>query len=80
MSPTIARLAGFGAYGACTAFIALFVFVALISRPSPTGGMTPALAAVSMLSVGLVVVALIAFHFVIGRQLFDLARGGARKV
>lgn len=80
MPPKVARLAGLGAFGACAAFTALFVLIAMISRPSPTGGMTPALSAVAMISVGLVVLALIGAHVAIGRQLIDLARGGSRKV
>src|SRR6185503_9174330 len=72
MPPKIARLAGLGAFGACAAFVALFAFVAKISSPSATGGMMPALSAVAYISVGLVVLALIGVHVVIGRQLIDL--------
>jgi hypothetical protein len=76
MPPKIARLAGFGAFGACVAFIALFALVAYISRRTPTGGMMPALTAVSWISIGLVVLALIAVHVAIGKQLLYIGRGG----
>jgi hypothetical protein len=80
MPPKIARLAGLGAFGACAAFVALFAFIVYISRPSPTGGMMPALSAVAWISVGLVVVALIAVHVAIGKQLLQLADGRPRSV
>jgi hypothetical protein len=76
MPPKIARLAGLGAFAACVAFAALFAFVAYISRRTPTGGMMPALSVVSWISIGLVVVALIAVHIAIGRQLLYIGRGG----
>ena len=69
MPPKIARLAGLGAFGACAGFVALFAYVAYISRHTPTGGMMPALSAVTWMSLGLVVLALIAVHVVIGKQL-----------
>lgn len=78
MPPKIARLAGLGAIGACAGFVALFALIVMISRPSHTGGMTPALSAVTWISVGLVVLALIAVHIVLGRQLIDAAKGGSR--
>ena len=80
MPPKIARLAGLGALGACAAFVALFAYIAYLSRHTPTGGMMPALSAVAWISVGVVVLALIAVHVVIGRQLLDVAKGGARRV
>lgn len=80
MPPKIARLAGFGAFGACAAFIALFGFVAYISRHTPTGGMTQALAAVTWISLGLVVIALVALHIVLGRQLLRAGEGKPQPV
>ena len=41
MPPKIARLAGLGAFGACAAFVALYLLIAYISRHTPTGGMMP---------------------------------------
>ena len=75
MSPKYARLAGLGAFGACAGFLALYLFVAYISRRTPTGGMTLALAAVTWISLGLVVLALIALHIAIGKQLMTVAEG-----
>ena len=76
MPPKIARLAGLGALGACAGFLALFAYVAYISRHTATGGMMPALSAVSWISLGLVVFALIAVHVAISRQLLYVGRGG----
>lgn len=76
MPPKIARLAGLGAFSACVAFAALFAFVVYISRDTPTGGMMPALSWVSWISIGLVVLALIAVHIVIAKQLLYIGRGG----
>jgi hypothetical protein len=76
MPPKIARLAGLGAFGACAGFIALFALIAWVSRPTPTGGMMPVLSIVTWISVGLVVVSLIAVHIAIGKQLLYLGKGG----
>ncbi|MEP6494057.1 MAG: hypothetical protein ABJF01_15345 [bacterium] len=76
MPPKIARLAGLGAFGACALFVALFAYVAFISRHTPTGGMMPALSAVAWISLGLVVLALIAVHVLIGKQLLYIGNGG----
>ena len=77
MPPKIARLAGLGAFGACAGFIALYGFVAYISRHTPTGGMTPALSAVTWISLGLVVLALIALHIVDRQTTAPRRRGPA---
>ena len=79
MPPKIARLAGLGAFGACAGFIALFAYVAYISRHTATGGMMPALSAVTWISLGVVVLALIAVHVSIGKQLLSIGKGGARR-
>jgi hypothetical protein len=76
MTPKIARLAGLGALAASVGFFALFAFVAYLSRHTATGGMLPAMSAVSWISIGLVVLALIAVHVAIGRQLLYIGRGG----
>jgi hypothetical protein len=80
MPPKVAKLVGLGAFGACAAFIALFAYVAYISRHTATGGMMPALSAVTWISLGLVVLALIAVHILLGKQLLLLAKGGPRQV
>lgn len=77
MPPKIARLVGLGAYGACAAFVALYAYVAFISRHTATGGMMPALSAVTWISLALVVLGLIAVHVVLGKQLLQLAEGRA---
>lgn len=76
MPPKIARLAGFGALGACGAFVALFAYIVYLSRHTPTGGMMPALSVVSWISIGVVVLALIVVHIAISKQLFHIGRGG----
>jgi TRAP-type C4-dicarboxylate transport system permease small subunit len=80
MPPKIARLAALGAYGACAAFIALFAYVCYLAAPSKTGGMMMALSVVSWISVGLVLVALLALHIVLAKQLQALADGRPRPV
>ena len=79
MPPKIARLAGLGAFGACAGFIAIFAYVAYLSRHTATGGMMPALSAVTWISVGLVVVALIAVHVAIAKQLLYIGKGGGAR-
>jgi hypothetical protein len=80
MPPKIARLAGLGAFGACAGFVALYAYVAYISRHTSIGGMMPALSVVTWISVGLVVLALIGLHIVLARQLLSLSRGEAQPV
>ena len=75
MPPKIARLVGLGAFGACAGFVALFAYVAFISRHTSTGGMMPALSAVTWISLAIVVLALIAAHVALGKQLLQLAEG-----
>ena len=77
MPPKIARLVGLGAFGACAAFVALFAYVAFISRHTSTGGMMPALSVVTWISLAIVVFALIVAHVVLGKQLLQLAEGRA---
>lgn len=76
MPPKIARLAGLGAYGACVAFVALFALIAYASRHTGTGGMVPTLSVVTWISVGMVVIALVVVHVVIGKQLLYIGSGG----
>ncbi len=76
MPPKIARLAGLGAFGASVGFVALFALIAFASRRTATGGMMPALSAVTWISVGLVVIALVAVHIAIGKQLMYIGKGG----
>ena len=76
MPPRIARLAGLGAFGACVAFVVVFFYVARLSRHTSTGGMMPELSVLTWISVAVVVLALIAVHVAIGKQLLYLGRGG----
>jgi hypothetical protein len=80
MPTKFARLAGLGAFGACAVFVVLYAFVAYITRHTPTGGMTQTLSAVTWISLGLVVISLIAVHVAIGKELLSLSRGEPRGV
>jgi hypothetical protein len=80
MPPQIARLAGLGAFAACGGFVALFGLIAYVSRHTPTGGMMPVLSWVTWISLSIVVLALIVVHVYVGKQLLELAKGGARHI
>jgi hypothetical protein len=75
MDNRIARLAGLGAFGASAGLLALFLLIAFVSRPTVTGGMNAATAAVVWIALGGLFVALIAVHIILGRRLLVLARG-----
>ena len=72
MPPRLARLAGLGAFGAIALFVAIFALIAYISLPRDTGGIDSILAAVTWISVGVVILAMAGLHVVLGRQLLDL--------
>jgi hypothetical protein len=80
MPPKFARLAALGAYAACAGFVALYAFVAFISRPTPTGGIMIGQSVVVWISLFLVLVALIGLHVVLAKQLKALADGRPRPV
>jgi hypothetical protein len=81
MPPRMARLAGLGAFGACALFVAIYLYVAWLSRHTATGGMMPVLSVVTWISLAVVVAALIAVHIAIAKQLLHIAdRGGPRGV
>jgi hypothetical protein len=80
MPTKYARLAGLGAFGACAVFVALYAFIAYVARHTTTGGITQTLSVVTWISVGLVVIALIAVHVAIGKELLSLSRGESRGV
>ena len=80
MPPRIAQLAALGAYGACVLFAATFAVVAYLSRQTATGGMMAALSVVTWISLGVVLLALIAVHVVVAKQLMALADGAPRPV
>jgi len=74
MPPRFAKLAGLGAFGAIALFVALFALIAYVSFPRAGGGIDSIQAAVTWISIGVVIVALAALHIVLGRQLLELGR------
>jgi hypothetical protein len=81
MPPRLAKLAGLDAFGAIALFVALFALIAYVSFPRDGGGIDSTLAAVTWISIGLVIVAMVALHIVLGRQLMELGseRDGERE-
>ena len=73
-NPRFQRLAGFGALGVAVPLLALYALLAYISTPSATGGIDWTNATIVYIGVGMVVLALIAVHVVLGRQLLAGAR------
>ncbi len=66
---TIPRLLGLGALGAGAGIAALFLLVVFITRPDASSGMDATSRMVTWVSVGGVIVALVAVHVVLGLQL-----------
>ncbi len=77
MPPRIARLAGFGAFAACGAFVALFALFLFITRPGPASGLDPTSRVLAWLSVAGVLLAVLGVHVLLGRRLLAMARGAA---
>ena len=75
MPPKIAKLAGLGAFAACAGLGALYGALVYITRPVSRGGIDTINAAVAWISLAGVILALVAVHIVIGKQLLALARG-----
>lgn len=69
MPPKFARLASLGAIGVCLGVAAVYALIVYISLPTPTGGVNPVTFAVTAISVAGPVLALIAVHLVVARQL-----------
>jgi hypothetical protein len=80
MPPRIARLIGYGAFGAILLFVAIYLLIAYVAKPSRTGGIDSVNAVVTWIAVGLAVLALIGVHVVIGRGLLAYSRGLRRVV
>jgi len=80
MPPRIAKLVGYGAFAAILLFVAIFGVIAWAAMPSRTGGIDGTLAAVTWISVGLTVAALIAVHVLVGRELLAFGRGDRRSI
>lgn len=76
MPPKIARLAGFGALGACAGMLALYALLIVATRSTALGGMMPVLSWVTWISLGVVFAALIGAHVVIARQLLHIGNNG----
>ena len=76
MPPRVARLVGYGAFGAAAAFVLIFLIVFLATFPRSAPGMTTVLDVVTWIAVGLMVLAVIALHVIIARQLLSIGRGG----
>jgi hypothetical protein len=79
MPPRIAKLAGLGAFAACAGLAALYFGIVFISRPVARGGIDATNSAVAWIAVGGLILALIAAHVVIGKQLLRLAKGAEQK-
>jgi hypothetical protein len=73
--PRIARLAGLGAFGAIAGFVALYLLIVFVSRPTQYSGLDGTSRFITWFTVGGVIVALAGVHVVLGRQLLALARG-----
>jgi hypothetical protein len=80
MPPRIARFIALGAFGAVALFVFIYVVIAIAATPRRTGGIDIIEAAVTWISVGIAVLALIALHIVLARGLFDYSRGRRRMV
>ena len=76
MPPRIAKLIGYGAFGAIALFVVIFLLVLLATLPASAPGMTTVLDVVTWIAVGLMVLAMITLHIVIGRQLIYIGKGG----
>ena len=77
MNPRVQQLAGRGAFAVCLGIVAVYALLAFISTPRGAGGIDSAHAAIVYIGVGMVVLALIAVHVVLGRQLLAAARQSA---
>ena len=78
MPPRLAKLIGFGAFAAILLFVAIFALVVWAARPTRTGGIDGIEAAVTWISVGLAILAVIGVHILVGRGLLAFARGDRR--
>jgi hypothetical protein len=75
MPPTIARLAGLGAFGACVGLALVYLLLVYLTRPTARGGIDQINAVLTWISLGGVFAALIAAHVLIGRRLLQAAKG-----
>ena len=75
MPPKFAKLAGLGALGATAGLIGVYLLFLFGTRPGTYAGMDGVNRSIAWLSVGGVIVALIAVHVVLGMQLLAIGRG-----
>lgn len=80
MPPRIAKLIGLGAFGGIVLFVAIYALVVYASVPRSTGGIDGIQATLTWIAVGLVVLALIGVHVVVGRGLLAYGRGVRRVI
>jgi len=73
------KYAGLGAFGAIGGFSAAYLGFLWLSAPTRTGGIDRISSAVSWIAIGGVLLALIAVHVVIGKQLLLLSKGLDKK-
>lgn len=76
MPPRLAKLVGYGAFAATLLFVLIFALVFIITLPRSAPGMTTTLDVVTWIAVGLMMLAIIGVHVLIGRQLLYIGRGG----
>ena len=79
MPPTIARLAGLGAFAVCAGIAAVFALFVYITRPTGSSGLDAPERFVAWFAVAGVLLALAVVHVAIGRQLMTLAKGESRR-
>jgi hypothetical protein len=80
MPPKIARLAGLGALAACGGIAALYALFLFVTRPSASSGLDSTERFLAWFTVAGVILALIAVHVVLGRQLLLLAKGEPQRL
>ena len=74
------QLAGLGAFAVCFGILAVYALLSFISTPRGAGGIDRAHATIVYIGVGLVALAAIAVHVVLGRQLLAAAKGRSERV
>jgi hypothetical protein len=73
------QLAGLGAFAVSLGILGAYALLAYIATPKGTAGIDRANAAIVYISAGMVVLALVAVHVVLGRQLLNASRRGATR-
>lgn len=74
MPPRIARLAGLGAFAAAGGIALLYLLFLFATRPTAGSGLDGTERFIAWFTVAGVIVALIAVHVVIGRQLLEIGK------